>query len=197
MEDNPNSKRNIGEKFRISIWSTYKNSEKKERKREEKNQIKEKGNNLMYFVLRLITKAFSRKSLVKFSPRRHKRLIALNFKGFKFYSVNRCEMNFRENETKRYFQKNFLSLSLSFILNVVSNALITTTIKLARTRANIFCSIMREILTRFIFWLTRYYYKGLKRELIIFINWKTVPLRNIFIYKILPFLSKEFQISTK
>lgn len=84
----------------------------KERKREEKNQIKEKGNNLMYFVLRLITKAFSRKSLVKFSPRRHKRLIALNFKGFKFYSVNRCEMNFRENETKRYFQKNFLSLSL-------------------------------------------------------------------------------------
>lgn len=124
----------------------------------------------MYFVLRLITKAFSRKSLVKFSPRRHKRLIALNFKGFKFYSVNRCEMNFRENETKRYFQKNFLSLSLSFILNVVSNALITTTIKLARTRANIFCSIMREILTRFIFWLTRYYYKGLKRELIIFIN---------------------------
>lgn len=64
----------------------------------------------MYFVLRLITKAFSRKSLVKFSPRRHKWLIALNFKGFKFYSVNRCEMNFRENETKRYFQKNFLSL---------------------------------------------------------------------------------------
>lgn len=112
MEDNPNSKRNIDEKFRISISSTYKNSEKKERKREEKNQIKEKGNNLMYFVLRLITKAFSRKSLVKFSPRRHKRLIALNFKGFKFYSVNRCEMNFRENETKRYFQKNFLSLSL-------------------------------------------------------------------------------------
>lgn len=114
MEDNPNSKRNIDEKFRISISSTYKNSEKKERKREEKNQIKEKGNNLMYFVLRLITKAFSRKSLVKFSPRRHKRLIALNFKGFKFYSVNRCEMNFRENETKRYFQKNFLSLSRSY-----------------------------------------------------------------------------------
>lgn len=58
MEDNPNSKRNIGEKFRISISSTYKNSEKKERKREEKNQIKEKGNNLMYFVLRLIRKPF-------------------------------------------------------------------------------------------------------------------------------------------
>lgn len=204
MEDNPNSKRNIDEKFWISISSIQQLAKipkkEKERKREEKNQIKEKGNNLMYFVLRLITKAFSRKSLVKFSPRRHKRLIALNFKGFKFYSVNRCEMNFRENETKRYFQKNFLPLSLSFILNVgnvVSNALITATIKLARTRANIFCSIMREILTRFIFWLTRYYYKGLKRELIIFINWKTVPLQNIFIYKILPFLSKEFQISTK
>lgn len=152
----------------------------------------------MYFVLRLITKAFSRKSLVKFSPRRHKWLIALNFKGFKFYSVNRCEMNFRENETKRYFQKNFLSLFHS-VGNVVSNALITT-IKLARTRANIFCSIMHEILTRFIFWLIRYYYKGLKRELIIFINWKTVSLQNIFIYKILPFLSlslsKEFQVST-
>lgn len=107
----------------------------------------------MHFVSRLITKAFSRKSLVKFSPRRHKRLIALNFKGFKFYSVNRCEMNFRKNETKRYFQKNFFSLSLSLFTlnagNVVSNALITTTIiKLAGTRANIFCSIMHEILTR-------------------------------------------------
>lgn len=49
MEDNPNSKRNIDEKFGISISSTYKNSEKKERKREEKNQIKEKGNNLTSF----------------------------------------------------------------------------------------------------------------------------------------------------
>ena len=62
---------------------------------------------------------FTKNLLSSSVQRRHKRLIALNFKGFKFYSVNRCEMNFRENETKRYFQKNFLSLSLSLTLSFV------------------------------------------------------------------------------
>lgn len=42
MKDNPNSKRNIGEKFRISISSTYKNSEKKKEKEKRKIKLKKK-----------------------------------------------------------------------------------------------------------------------------------------------------------
>lgn len=102
-------------------------------------------------------------------------------------------MNFRENETKRYFQKNFLSLSLVHTQRRFQRVNYDN-YKIGQDASKYF---LFHNARNIIFWLTRYYYKGLKRELIIFINWKTVPLRNIFIYKILPFLSKEFQISTK
>ena len=94
---------------------------KNEGKREEKKiKLKKKEIENSMFRFKADYESLFTKNLLSSSvQRRHKRLIALNFKGFKFYSVNRCEMNFRENETKRYFQKNFLSLSLSLTLSFV------------------------------------------------------------------------------